>query len=67
MPNPQPGGPGYLLLSRPSPSTCPARVVLPVADATAGIALRIIWPCKPSHPALAFDKVEIPWRGVYNV
>jgi hypothetical protein len=38
-------------------------VALQVANATAGIALRIIWPRKPSHPALAFDKVEIPWRG----
>ena len=64
-PNPQPGGPGYPLLSGPSPSTCPARVVLPVADATAGVALRIIWPRKPSHPALAIDKVEIPWRGTH--
>jgi hypothetical protein len=63
MPNPQPGGPGYLLLSGPSPSTCPAKVALPVANATADIALRIIWPRKPSHPALAFDKVEILWRG----
>ena len=62
--NPQPGGPGYSLLSGSSPSTCPARVALPVADATAGIALRIIWPRKPSHPALAFDKVEISWRGI---
>jgi len=62
-PNPLPGGPGYPLLSGPSPSTCPARVALPVADATAGIALRVIWPRKPSHPALAFDKAEIPWRG----
>jgi hypothetical protein len=26
-PNPQPGGPRYPLLSGPSPSTCPARVV----------------------------------------
>jgi len=47
----------------PSPLTCPARVTLPVANATAGISLRIIWPRKLSHPALAFDKVEIPWRG----
>jgi hypothetical protein len=62
-PNPQPGGPGYLLSSGPSPSTCPARVTLPVANGTAGISLRIIWPRKSSHPALAFDKVEIPWRG----
>jgi len=53
-PNPQRGGPGYPLLSGPSPSTCPARVALPVAVATAGIALRIIWPRKPSHLALAF-------------
>jgi hypothetical protein len=45
-PNPQPGGPGYPLLSGPSPSTCPARVAVPVANATAGIALRISWPRK---------------------
>src|SRR5215469_3795451 len=57
-PNPQSGGPGYPLLSGPSPSTCPAKVALPVANATADIALRIIWPCKPSHPALAFGKVQ---------
>ena len=63
MPNPQPGGPGYPLLSGPSPLTCPARVALPVADATGGIAVRIIWPRKPPHLALAFDEVEIPWRG----
>jgi len=63
MPNPKPGGPGYPLSSGPSPSTCPARVALPVGNATAGIALRIIWPRKPSHPAVAFDMVEIPWRG----
>ena len=64
-----------LLASRPTPNledqgipfrlgpTCPARVALPVANTTAGIALRIIWPRKPSHPAVAFNKVEIPWRG----
>jgi len=62
MPNPQPGGPGYPLLSGPSPSTCPARLALLVANATAGIALRIIWPRKPCDPALAFDKVEIPYN-----
>jgi hypothetical protein len=39
-------------------------VALPVANATAGTALRIIWPHKPSHLALAFDKVGIPWRDV---
>jgi hypothetical protein len=66
-PNHQPGGPGYPLLSGSSHSTCPARVALPVADATAGTALRIIWPRKPSHPALAFDKVEIPWRGSLHI
>ena len=65
-PNPQPGGPGYPLLSGPSPSTCPARVALPVANATADIALRIIWPHEPSHPASASDKVEVPWRGFYS-
>jgi hypothetical protein len=35
-------------------------VALPVANATTGIALRIIWPRKPSLPALAFDKAAIP-------
>jgi len=62
-PNPQPRGPGYPISSGPSPSTCPARVALPVANATAGIALRIIWPRRPSHKAVDFDKLEIPWRG----
>jgi hypothetical protein len=66
-PNPQPGGPGYPLLSGPLPATCPARATLPVANATAGIALRIIWPRKPSHPALAFGKVQIPWRGMVHI
>ena len=55
---------GNPLSSGTSPSTCPARVALPVANATAGIALRIIWPRKPSHPTLDFHKVEIPWRGI---
>jgi hypothetical protein len=32
-PNPQTEGPGYSLSSGPSPSTCPARVTLPVANA----------------------------------
>jgi hypothetical protein len=31
-------------------------VALSVANATAGIAFRIIWPRKPFHPALAFDR-----------
>ena len=65
--NPQPGGPGYPLLSGPSPSTCPARVALPIADATADIDLRIIWPRKPSHPALAIDKLEITWTGLTDL
>jgi hypothetical protein len=42
-------------------------VALPVDNATAGIALRIIWPHKPSHLALAFNKVAIPWRGPYSI
>ena len=33
-------------------------MALPVANATAGIALRIIRLRKPSHPALALDKVD---------
>jgi len=28
------------------------------------IPLRTIWPCKPSHPVLAFEKVEIPWTVI---
>jgi hypothetical protein len=66
MPNPQPGGPGYPLSSGPSPSTCPARVTLPVANAAADLALRIIWPCKPCHLALAFDKVERGNRQLHS-
>jgi hypothetical protein len=58
--NPQPGGPGYPLLSGPSPSTCPASVALPVASATAGIALRIIWPRKPSHLAFVIEFSPFP-------
>jgi hypothetical protein len=50
-PNPQPGGPGYPFLSGPSPLTCLAWEALPVAYATASIALGIIWPHKPRHYA----------------
>jgi len=48
-PNPQPGGPGYSFLSGSSPLTCLAWEALPVAYATASIALRIMWPHKPHH------------------
>jgi hypothetical protein len=41
-PNPQPGGPGYPFLSGSSPLTCLAWEALPVAYATASIALGII-------------------------
>jgi hypothetical protein len=40
-PNPQPGGPGYPCLSGSSPLTCRAWEALPVAYATASIALGI--------------------------
>jgi hypothetical protein len=43
-PNPQPGGPGYPFLSGLSPLTCLAWEALPVAYATASIALGIMWP-----------------------
>jgi len=43
---PQTGGPGYPL-SGSSPLTCLAWEALPVAYATASIALRIIWSHKP--------------------
>ena len=46
-PNPQPGGPGYPFLSGSSPLTYLAWEALPVAYATASIALRIMWPHKP--------------------
>jgi len=39
MPNPQPGGSGYPLLSGSSPLTCLAWEALPVAYATGSIAL----------------------------
>ena len=49
MPILQPGRPGYLFLSGSSPLTCLAWEALPLAYATASIALRIIWPHKPHH------------------
>jgi hypothetical protein len=55
-PNPQPGGLGYPFLSGSSPLTCLAWESLPVAYATASIALGIIWPHKPRH----YVKVRIP-------
>jgi hypothetical protein len=48
-PNPQPGRPGYPFLSGSSPLTCLAWEDLPVADATASIALGIMLPHKPYH------------------
>jgi len=47
-PNPQPGGPGYPVLSGSSPLTCLAWEALRVAYATTSIALRFMWPRKPS-------------------
>jgi hypothetical protein len=58
-PNPQPGGPGYPFLSETSPLTCLAWEALPVAYATASIALGFIWPHKPRH----YAKVGIPSGG----
>jgi hypothetical protein len=55
-PNPQPGGPGYHFLSGSSPLTCLAWEALPVAYATASIALGIMWPHKPH----LYVKVGIP-------
>jgi hypothetical protein len=43
-------------LSGSLPLTCPAWEALPVAYATASIALRIMWPHKPHHCV----KVGIP-------
>jgi hypothetical protein len=54
-PNPQPGGPGYLIpfdLSGMGGSTS--------SYATAGIALRVIWPHKSHH----YVKVETPSGGM---
>jgi hypothetical protein len=48
-PNPQPGGPGYPFSSGSSPLTCLAWEALPVAYATASIALGFIWPRKLLH------------------
>ena len=61
-PNPQPGGPGYPFLSGSSPLTCLALEALPVAYATASIALRIMWPHKPHH----YVKVGIPSGGMLS-
>jgi hypothetical protein len=41
-PNPHPGGPGYPFLSGSSPLTCLAWEALPVAYATASLALGIM-------------------------
>jgi hypothetical protein len=58
-PNPQPGGPGYPFLSGSSPLTCLAWKALPVAYATASIALGFMWPRKPHR----YVKVGIPSGG----
>jgi hypothetical protein len=60
--NPQPGGPGYPFLSGSSPLNCQAWGALPVAYATASIALGIVWPHKPHH----YVKVGIPSRGTIS-
>jgi hypothetical protein len=62
-PNPQPGGPGYPFLSGSSPLTCLAWEALPVAHATASIALEIIWPHKPRH----YAKVGTPSGGLIKL
>jgi hypothetical protein len=56
-PNPQPGGPGYLFLSGSSDTSGMRDSTSTYA--TAGIALRIIWPGKPHH----YIKVGIPAGG----
>jgi hypothetical protein len=53
---------GIPFLSGSSPLTCLAWEALPVAYATASIALRIIWPRKPHH----YVKVGIPSGGIRN-
>jgi hypothetical protein len=59
-PNPQPWGPGYPFRLGQSPLTCLAWEALPVAYATASIALGIMWQHKPHH----YVKVGIPSGGV---
>jgi hypothetical protein len=61
-PNHQPGGPGYPFLSGSSPLTCLASEALPVAYATASIALGITWLHKPHH----YVKVGIPSSFISN-
>jgi len=56
-PNPQSGGPGYPFLSGSSPLTCLAMEALPVAYATANIALEIMRPHKPHHYAKVRTRV----------
>jgi hypothetical protein len=56
---PRPGGPGCPFSSGSSPFTCLAWKALPVAHATASIALGFIWPGKPLH----YVKVSIPLGG----
>jgi hypothetical protein len=61
--NPKPGGPGYPILSGSSPLTCLAWEALPVAYATASIALGFMWPRKPHH----YVKVGIPSGGLFQL
>jgi hypothetical protein len=61
-PNTQPGGQGYPFLSGSSPLTCLVWEALPVAYATASIALGIMWPHKPHH----YVKLGIPSGGIRN-
>jgi hypothetical protein len=49
-------------LSGSSPSTCLAWETLPVAHATASIALGILWPHKPRH----YAKLGIPSGGILS-
>jgi hypothetical protein len=62
MPNPQPGGAGYHFSSGSSPLTCLAWEALPVAYATASIALGFMWLRKPLH----YVKVGISSGGLWE-
>ena len=63
-PNPQPGGPGYPFLSGSPPLTCLAWEALPVAYATASIALRIMWLQAPQlSQSRDTPKVSLLWRS----
>ena len=64
MPNPQPGVPGCPFWSgSSSPLTCLAWVPPANSRATAGLAVRIIWPHKPHH----YHKVGTPSGGLLYI